>query len=165
MPPEVGLEPTTPRTLVRHSNHLSYLGGPVLTTTYRLYTSVGRLTLGWGATQYKSTTKDVISKLDLIKGKGIDVEIKWTPGHVEIKGNVEADKLAKEASKEAELMTDEGTCSSQPELKQAVKTHGLTVWQRQWDISDKGRFLHQLKPKVTMKTLFDFTNRKLHNLE
>ena len=36
MPPEVGLEPMTPLTLEGHSNHLSYPGGPVLTTTYRL---------------------------------------------------------------------------------------------------------------------------------
>ena len=69
----------------------------------------------------------------------------WTPGHGEIKGNEEADKLAKEASKEAELMTDERTCISQPELKQAAKNHSLTVWQKQWNISDKGRFLHLLK--------------------
>ena len=96
--------------------------------------------------------------MDLIKEKGIDVEIKWTPGHAEIKGNEEADRLAKEASKEAELMSDEGTCISQPELKQATKTHGLTVWQRQWDISDK-----VLKSQVTTKTLFDFQNRKLYS--
>ena len=122
--------------------------------------SVGLLTLGWEATQHKSTAKDIISKLDLIR-EGIDIEIKWTLGHAEIKGNEEADRLAKEVSKEAELMTDEGACISQPELKQAAKTHRLTVWQRQWDIADKGRFLHQLKPKVTTKTLFDFPNRKL----
>ena len=48
--------------------------------------SVGLLTLGWEATQHKSTAKDVISKLELIKGKGIDIEIKWTPGHAEKKG-------------------------------------------------------------------------------
>ena len=58
-------------------------------------------------------------------------------------------------------MTDEGACISQPELKQAAKTHGLTVWQRQWDILDKGRFLHQLKHKVTTNTLLDFLNRKI----
>ena len=60
--------------------------------------SVGLLTLGWEASQHKSTVKDIISKLDLIKGKGIDIEIKWTLGHAEIKGNEEADSLAKEAS-------------------------------------------------------------------
>ena len=34
-------------------------------------------------------------------------------------------------------MSDEGTCISLPELKQAAKTHRLTVWQRQWDILDR----------------------------
>ena len=123
--------------------------------------SAGLLTLGWEAAQHKSTAKEVISKLNLIKGKGIDVEIKWTPGHAEIKGNEEADRLAEEESKADELMSDEGMCISRPELKQAAKTHGLTVWQRQWDISDKGRFLHQLKPKVTAKTLFEVPEQKI----
>ena len=85
-------------------------------------------------------------KLDLIKGKGIDIEIKWTPGHAKIKGNEKADRLAKEASNEAELMTDEGACISQSELKRAAKTHGLTVWQRQWDISDKAVILLPAHP-------------------
>ena len=65
--------------------------------------------------------------------------------------------LATKASKEAELMTDEGTCI------QAAKTYRLTVWQQQWYILDKGRFLNQLKPKVTTKTLFDFSNSKLYS--
>ena len=49
--------------------------------------SVGLLTLGWEATQHKSTSKEIIAKMDLIKRKGIEVEIKWTPGHAGIKGN------------------------------------------------------------------------------
>ena len=49
MPPEVGLEPMTPGTLVGPSYHLSYLGSPVLCRIiasfnflYRLDSSVGR---------------------------------------------------------------------------------------------------------------------------
>ena len=61
-------------------------------------------------TQHKITAKDILTKMELIKRRGIDIDIQWTPGHAEIKGNEEADKLAKEASKEAESMTDEGAC-------------------------------------------------------
>ena len=46
MPPEVGLEPTTPGTLVRRSNPLSYPSGPNLTTTYRLYNLDTRVLIG-----------------------------------------------------------------------------------------------------------------------
>ena len=79
--------------------------------------SIGILTLGWEPTQHKITEKDILTKMELIKRRGIDIDIQWTPGHAEIKGNEEADKLEKEASKEAEYMTDEGACISKSELK------------------------------------------------
>ena len=60
-------------------------------------------------------------------------------------------------------MTEEDRTISQAEFRQAVKVHGLTAWQRQWDASEKGRFLYGLKPKVTMKTMFDYPNKKLYN--
>ena len=95
--------------------------------------------------------------------KGTETDIKWTPGHAEIKGNEEADTLAKEASKEAESMTDEDKTVWQAEFKQAAKAHSLTTWQKQWDVSEKGRFLYGLKPQVTQKTVFDFPNKKLYS--
>ena len=97
--------------------------------------------------------------MEQVKRKGI--EIKWTLGHAEIRGNKEADGLAKEASKEAESMSDENKCISLAEFKQAAKAHGLSMWQRQWE---KGRFLYGLKPKVNKKTVFDFPDRKLYSL-
>ena len=102
--------------------------------------SIGILALGWDPTQQKITAKDILTKMELIKSRGTDIDIQWTPGHAEIKGNEEADKLAKEASKEAGSMTHKGACISKSELKQAAKSHGLTVWQCQWDISERGRF-------------------------
>ena len=125
--------------------------------------SVGLLTLGWEPTQHKTTSKDILTELEQIKRKGIEVDIKWTPGHAEIKGNEEADRLAKEASKEAESMTEEDKTISQAEFRQAAKTHGLTTWQRQWDVSENGRFLYGLKPKVSKKSVFDFPNKKLYS--
>ena len=85
--------------------------------------SVGLLTLGWEPTQHKTTSKDILTELEQIKSKGIAVDIKWTPGHAEIKGNEEADRLAKEPSKEAESMTEEDKTISQAEFRQAAKTH------------------------------------------
>ena len=118
--------------------------------------SVGLLTLGWEPTQHKNTIKDTLKQLEQVKRKGIDIEIKWTPGHAEIRGNEEADRLAKEASKEAESMSDENKCISLAEFKQAAKAHGLSMWQRQWDVSEKGRFLYGLKPKVNKKQFLTF---------
>ena len=92
--------------------------------------------------------------MEQVKRKGIETEIKWTPGHAEIRGNEEADRLAKEASKEAESMSDENKYISLAEFKQAAKAHGLSMWQRQWDVSEKGRFLYGLKPKVNKKKQF-----------
>ena len=55
-------------------------------------------------------TKQDISKLEnvqrsaarfIIREAGIEVEISWTPGHANIRGNEEADRMAKEAAEEA----------------------------------------------------------------
>ena len=77
-------------------------------------------------------------------------------------GNEEADRLPKEAAKEAELITEEDRTISQAEYRQAAEAHGLTAWQRQWDAYEKGRFLYGLKPKVTKKTMYDYPNKKLY---
>ena len=60
-------------------------------------------------------------------------------------------------------MSDE-KCISLAEFKQAAKAHGLSMWQRQWDVSEKGRFLYGLKPKVNKKPVFDFPDRKQYSL-
>ena len=125
--------------------------------------SVGLLTLGWEPTQHKTTSKEILTELKQIQNKGIQVDIRWTPGHADIQGNEEADRLAKEASKEAETMTDEDRTISQAEFKQAAKAHSMITWQKQWEVSEKGRFLYDLKPKVSKKTVFDFPDKKTYN--
>ena len=125
--------------------------------------SIGLLILGWERIQHKSTVKDILTEMEQIKSKGNEIDIKWTPGHAEIKENEEADRLAKEASKETESITNEDKTVSQAEFKQAAKAHRLTTWQKQWDVSEKRRCLYGLKPKVTQKTVFDFPNKKLYS--
>ena len=60
-------------------------------------------------------------------------------------------------------MNEEDRTISHAEFKQAAKAHSMTTWQKQWDVSDKGRFLHELKPKVTKKTILDFRDKKTYN--
>ena len=57
--------------------------------------SVGLLTLGWESTQHKNTTKDTLLQLKQVKRKVTEIEMKWTPGHAEIRGNEEVDRLQK----------------------------------------------------------------------
>ena len=60
-------------------------------------------------------------------------------------------------------MTDEDRTISQAEFKQAAKVHSMITWQKQWEVSEKGRFLYDLKPKVSKKTVFDFPDKKTYN--
>ena len=94
--------------------------------------------------------------MEQIVRKGIEIDIKGTPGHIKV--NEEADRLAKEASKEAESMTDDDKTISQTEFKQAAKAHSSTTWQKR-DVNEKGRFLYGLKPKATQKTVINFPNK------
>ena len=61
--------------------------------------------------------------MEQIKRKDIGIDIKWTARHAEIKGNEEADRLDKEASKKAESLTDEAKTVSQ--FKQEANAHSL----------------------------------------
>ena len=42
-------------------------------------------------------------------------------------------------------------------------TTTTTIWQRQWDISERGRFLYDLKPNVNFTSNFDFPTRQIYS--
>ena len=50
---------------------------------------------------------EIKQKIQDLENKNISVNISWTPGNANIKGNKEADRLAKEASSEATTMSCE----------------------------------------------------------
>ena len=50
---------------------------------------------------------DIQQSLNILERDGTEVKIQWSPGHANIRGNEMADRLAKEAAKEAEEMTDD----------------------------------------------------------
>ena len=93
--------------------------------------------------------------------KNIKVNISWTPGHANIKGNEEADRLAKEASLEAAAMKSDTEVVTMADIKQAAVKMGLSQWQRQWESSETGRTLFRYKPKVTDRSQIDYPNTEL----
>ena len=63
--------------------------------------AVGILTLGWKSTNYMDLVTDIKEHIASLVRNGLETKILWTPGHADIAGNEQADKLAKEAATEA----------------------------------------------------------------
>ena len=122
--------------------------------------AVGQLTLGWEARAQKSTVKEVKSEIERLEKSGVSVELSWTPGHADIKGNEQADRLAKEAAKEAKEKEELPPVISLGDVKEAAKKSGFVKWQEMWDNSEKGRHLFQFRPKVgyKVKNTFETTS-------
>ena len=81
----------------------------------------------------------------------ITIDISWTPGHANIKGNEHADRLAKEAAQEAKEKESLPPVISFGDVKEAAKKSGYVKWQEMWEKSDKGRHLFRHRPKVDFK--------------
>ena len=60
--------------------------------------------------------------------KYIKVDLSWTSGHAYIKGNEEADRLAKETSFEAAAMKRETDVVTLADIKQVAVKMGLSHW-------------------------------------
>ena len=120
--------------------------------------AIGILELGWQPTHHKHTVEEIKQKIKKLEQNNIKVHILWTPGHANIKGNEEADRLAKEASHEAAEMKSETDVVTMADIKQASIKLGLSQWQRHWESFETGRSLFSYKPNVTDKSLIDFPN-------
>ena len=54
--------------------------------------AVGQLLLGWEAKSHQKTIHEIKSTLKQLEKLNISIEISWTPGHANIKGNEYADR-------------------------------------------------------------------------
>ena len=113
--------------------------------------AVGQLTLGWEANSHKTTAQEVIREKKKLEEKEVTVEVSWSPGHADIKGNDYADKLAKEAAQEAKDSEQLSAVISLGDVKSAAKESGKKKWQDMWDKSDTGRDLYRFRQKVDHK--------------
>ena len=121
--------------------------------------AVGQLTLEWEAKSHRTTTQEVKSEINRLQDLRVEVELSWSPGHANIKGNELADQQAKEAAQEAKDAEDLQAVSSFGDVKMAAKESGNVKWQSRWETSDRGRNLYTFRPNVghTIKHSFAST--------
>ena len=95
--------------------------------------------MGWETKSHKNTTKEVKSEISKLHDCDVEVELSWSPGHANIKGNEYADQLAKEAAQEAKDAEDLRAVTSFGDVKFAAKESGIMKWHERWEASDRGR--------------------------
>ena len=122
--------------------------------------AIGILSLGWEATSHKTTVKQVKHSIFKLKQSGVDLEISWTPGHADIRGNELADKLAKEAAEEAKEMDDSSVVVTMEDVKSATKKFGIKKWQDMWEKPERGRTLYIHRPEVNFILKHSFKTTK-----
>ena len=63
-----------------------------------------------------------------LEESGGHVKIQWSPGHSHIQGNEIADRLTKEAAKEAKEMTDDARIATQSDVRSAKRQSAGIKW-------------------------------------
>ena len=81
--------------------------------------ATGILKLWWQPTQHKQTVAEIRQNIKRMEWKDVKIDMYCTPSHANIKGNEEADRLAKEAS--GEDKTDQVTMA---DIKQTTARNG-----------------------------------------
>lgn len=89
---------------------------------------------------------EIIQELHSIKQASLEVQFLWVPAHIGLRGNEEADALAKKAI-EREIV-DIQILYSRSEIKSIIKRNILKIWQQYWDNEIKGRHMHQIQSIV-----------------
>ena len=92
--------------------------------------AVGSLQFGWDNKSYKKTAMDIQQSLNTLEESGVHVKIQWSPGHANIQGHEIADRLAKEAAKEVEEMTDDAGIATQSDVRSAARESVEIKWQK-----------------------------------
>jgi hypothetical protein len=92
------------------------------------------------------------AKMETLHQSGMRMELEWTPGHAEVQGNEIADRLAKEAAKEAqEQDTTVHTMVTKQDIKTASRNSISEKWQHEWENSDRGRSYFKYHPNISEK--------------
>ncbi|CAC5403648.1 unnamed protein product [Mytilus coruscus] len=124
--------------------------------------AIGISSFNWKIKNHRSTSHEIISLIKSIqKHHGIKINFEWTPGHADVRGNEIADKLAKEAAKEANEIEKEAHITvTKQDIKTAARILVNKKWQHRWDNSDTGRLYYNFHHNVNEKLALDFPDHK-----
>ena len=101
------------------------------------------------------TIRKIQSLLETIESSGAAVEFCWSPGHVGIAGNEEADRKAKNAVTNGEEIQMPITIN---EFSSLIKLKQQQRWQNQWTNTESK--LKRFKPTIGPIKIFPTENRK-----
>ena len=94
---------------------------PSITIFSDSQSAVGILSLGWSNSSHKKTAEDIRRLISDLEKSGLEVSIKWTPGHADIRGNCIADELAKEAAEVAKLFPEDSQVLTGADFKKFAR--------------------------------------------
>ena len=100
---------------------------------------------------------------EIYRENGIKTNIVWIPGHSGISGNEAANDGAKEATSRDQI--DVHISTSMKDAKTRIRKYIDNEWQRQWNLSTKGREYKRIEPTVSRKIKFCCINRKRETIQ
>jgi hypothetical protein len=109
---------------------------------------------------------EIKSQINYLKEQGVVVSFNWTPGHASITGNDTADRLAKEAAKEAETLELSTQVFTKKDIRKAARDVVTNKWQVRWDSSNSVRHYYRFHKVVKDKDKVkkDLPNKRLYTV-
>ncbi len=104
--------------------------------------------LSGNATARQDTIFEVMQSLFRISQSGLIVNFMWVPSHMGVEGNEEADHLAKQALKHAQI---DKVSMSKTEVKGLIANEIRNKWQKEWDSGRKGRHISHSRESRSRK--------------
>ena len=110
----------------------------------------------WKSKTIKDVERIVITSDFISRLYGIEIYLQWIPAHCGVRGNEQADKLAKRGSR----MPQEATNTPYYTARQVAKQKSKEVWLNKWITDDTGRTLFKYQPTPNAKDPIHDLKRK-----
>ena len=91
--------------------------------------------------------EEIRQKVHEMENREWKIRFRWIKARAGVSGNELADKLAKEASGKREIHISYNRISKSI-IKRDLEDTSMEIWQREWDITNKGRITKDYFPKV-----------------